>query len=62
MVLVVKSELPEIDCSLRNAYGVLFPDVLGPFLQDFAIEIIKSTHEHWRALVQKQTNSGGIEW
>ncbi|XP_037327313.1 inorganic pyrophosphatase 2, mitochondrial [Pungitius pungitius] len=29
--------------------------------QDFAVEIIKSTHEHWRALVQKQTNSHGIE-
>ncbi|XP_068176700.1 inorganic pyrophosphatase 2, mitochondrial isoform X2 [Antennarius striatus] len=28
--------------------------------KDFAIEIIKSTHEHWRALVEKQTNSGGI--
>ncbi|XP_035516214.1 inorganic pyrophosphatase 2, mitochondrial [Morone saxatilis] len=28
--------------------------------KDFAVEIIKSTHEHWRALVQKQTNSGGI--
>uniref|UniRef100_A0A3B4Z2Y7 inorganic diphosphatase n=1 Tax=Stegastes partitus TaxID=144197 RepID=A0A3B4Z2Y7_9TELE len=29
--------------------------------KDFAVEIIKSTHEHWRALVQKQTNPGGIE-
>ncbi|XP_044045041.1 inorganic pyrophosphatase 2, mitochondrial isoform X2 [Siniperca chuatsi] len=29
--------------------------------KDLAAEIIKSTHEHWRALVQKQTNSGGIE-
>ncbi|XP_014879192.1 inorganic pyrophosphatase 2, mitochondrial, partial [Poecilia latipinna] len=29
--------------------------------KDFAVEIIKSTHEHWRALVQKQTNAGGIE-
>ncbi|TNN61940.1 Inorganic pyrophosphatase 2, mitochondrial [Liparis tanakae] len=29
--------------------------------KDFALEIIKSTHEHWRALVQKPTNSGGIE-
>nr|ACQ57858.1 Inorganic pyrophosphatase [Anoplopoma fimbria] len=29
--------------------------------KDFAVEIIKSTHEHWRALVQKQTNSAGIE-
>ena len=30
-------------------------------LQDFAIKTIKSTHEHWRALVQKQTNGGEIE-
>ncbi|XP_077379366.1 inorganic pyrophosphatase 2, mitochondrial [Festucalex cinctus] len=29
--------------------------------KDFAVEIIKSTHEHWRALVQKQTDGGGIE-
>ncbi|PWA29343.1 hypothetical protein CCH79_00014010, partial [Gambusia affinis] len=29
--------------------------------KDFAVEIIKSTHEHWRALVQKQTNAGGID-
>lgn len=28
--------------------------------KDFAVKIIKSTHEHWRALVQKQINSGGI--
>uniref|UniRef100_A0A3Q1IVB1 inorganic diphosphatase n=1 Tax=Anabas testudineus TaxID=64144 RepID=A0A3Q1IVB1_ANATE len=29
--------------------------------KDFAVDIIKSTHEHWRALVQKQMNNGGIE-
>ncbi|KAM3623877.1 uncharacterized protein V6R79_016622 [Siganus canaliculatus] len=29
--------------------------------KDFAVEVIKSTHEHWRALVQKKTNSGGID-
>ncbi|XP_045903145.1 inorganic pyrophosphatase 2, mitochondrial isoform X2 [Micropterus dolomieu] len=29
--------------------------------KEFAAEIIKSTHEHWRALVQKQTNCGEIE-
>uniref|UniRef100_A0A8C5GI14 inorganic diphosphatase n=1 Tax=Gouania willdenowi TaxID=441366 RepID=A0A8C5GI14_GOUWI len=29
--------------------------------KDFAVEIIMSTHEHWRALVQKQTNAEGIE-
>ncbi|KAM9314076.1 inorganic pyrophosphatase 2, mitochondrial [Pholidichthys leucotaenia] len=29
--------------------------------KDFAVEIIKSTHEHWRALVQKQTTTRGIE-
>ncbi|XP_061765469.1 inorganic pyrophosphatase 2, mitochondrial isoform X1 [Nerophis ophidion] len=29
--------------------------------KDFAVEMIKSTHKHWRALVQKETNSGGIE-
>ncbi|XP_035992932.1 inorganic pyrophosphatase 2, mitochondrial [Fundulus heteroclitus] len=29
--------------------------------RDFAVEIIKSTHEHWRALVHKQTDAGGIE-
>ncbi|XP_057698641.1 inorganic pyrophosphatase 2, mitochondrial [Corythoichthys intestinalis] len=29
--------------------------------KDFAVEIIKSTHEHWRALVRDQTKCGGIE-
>ncbi|XP_055780054.1 inorganic pyrophosphatase 2, mitochondrial [Salvelinus fontinalis] len=29
--------------------------------KDFAVEVIKSTHEHWRALVQKQTNGGEID-
>ncbi|KAK2918881.1 inorganic pyrophosphatase 2, mitochondrial [Channa argus] len=28
--------------------------------KDFAVEIIKATHEHWRALVRKQTNKGAI--
>lgn len=28
--------------------------------KDFAVQIIKSTHEHWRALVQKRTNGGEI--
>ncbi|KAM8843468.1 inorganic pyrophosphatase 2, mitochondrial [Synchiropus picturatus] len=29
--------------------------------KDFAVEIIKSTHEHWRALMQKKSNIEGIE-
>ncbi|XP_010886824.2 inorganic pyrophosphatase 2, mitochondrial [Esox lucius] len=29
--------------------------------KDFAEQVIKSTHEHWRALVQKQTNGGEID-
>ncbi|XP_041838663.1 inorganic pyrophosphatase 2, mitochondrial isoform X2 [Melanotaenia boesemani] len=29
--------------------------------KDFAVKIIKSTHELWKALVQKQTNAAGIE-
>lgn len=29
--------------------------------KDFAVEIIRSTHEHWRALVQRQTDGGDIE-
>ncbi|KAK0136332.1 Inorganic pyrophosphatase [Merluccius polli] len=28
---------------------------------DFALEIIQSTHEHWKALMQKNANSGEIE-
>lgn len=28
--------------------------------KDFAVEIIMSTHEHWRALVQNESNSAGI--
>ncbi|XP_056442274.1 inorganic pyrophosphatase 2, mitochondrial [Gadus chalcogrammus] len=29
--------------------------------KDFAMEVIKSTHDHWKALMQKSTNSGEIE-
>ncbi|KAM6972838.1 inorganic pyrophosphatase 2, mitochondrial [Aplochiton taeniatus] len=29
--------------------------------KDFAVEVIKSTHEHWRALVQNKASSGEIE-
>ncbi|KAM4604215.1 inorganic pyrophosphatase 2, mitochondrial [Polymixia lowei] len=29
--------------------------------KDFAVEVIKSTHEHWKALVQKLTNGGEIK-
>ncbi|XP_017269410.1 inorganic pyrophosphatase 2, mitochondrial isoform X2 [Kryptolebias marmoratus] len=29
--------------------------------KDFAVKIIKSTHEHWRALVRKEQTAGGIE-
>ncbi|XP_067106121.1 inorganic pyrophosphatase 2, mitochondrial [Osmerus mordax] len=29
--------------------------------KDFAVEIIKSTHEHWRALVRKQSDVGDID-
>lgn len=31
-------------------------------LQDFAIDVIKSTHDHWRALVTKKIDGKGISW
>lgn len=31
-------------------------------LQDFAVEVIKTAHDHWRALVQKQSDGGGLSW
>lgn len=30
--------------------------------QDFAVQVIRSTHDHWRALVQKQAKAGEINW
>lgn len=29
--------------------------------KDFAAEVIRSTHDHWKALVQQQTDAAGIE-
>uniref|UniRef100_H2SFG1 inorganic diphosphatase n=1 Tax=Takifugu rubripes TaxID=31033 RepID=H2SFG1_TAKRU len=28
--------------------------------KDFAVEVIKTAHDHWRALVQKQSDGGGL--
>ncbi|XP_058885603.1 inorganic pyrophosphatase-like isoform X3 [Acipenser ruthenus] len=30
--------------------------------KDFAVEVIKSTHQFWKALTQKQTDGGAINW
>ena len=36
--------------------------IIGHFVKDFAMEVIKSTHEHWKALMKNSANSGEIEW
>lgn len=43
---------------------VLLSTVLMPVfkLQDFAIDIINSTHDYWKALVTKKTDGKGISW
>uniref|UniRef100_A0A8B9PQZ4 inorganic diphosphatase n=1 Tax=Apteryx owenii TaxID=8824 RepID=A0A8B9PQZ4_APTOW len=30
--------------------------------KDFAVNVIKSTHEHWKALIAKKTDGGEINW
>lgn len=32
------------------------------FLQDFAIKTVKDTHEFWKALVSKKTDTGELNW
>lgn len=31
-------------------------------LQNFAVDIIKSTHDYWKALVTKKIDGKGISW
>lgn len=50
-----KYKVPDGKPENKFGFGGQFKD------KDFAVEVIKSTHEHWRALVQKQTDAGGIE-
>lgn len=50
-----KYKVPDGKPENKFGFGGRFKD------KDFAVEIIKSTHEHWRALVQKQTAAGDIE-
>ncbi|KAG7278557.1 hypothetical protein CRUP_033425 [Coryphaenoides rupestris] len=51
-----KYKVPDGKPENRFAFNGQFKD------KNFALEIIKSTHEHWEALMQKTTNSGEIEW
>lgn len=30
--------------------------------QDFAIEVIKSTHNFWKALISQTANAGELNW
>lgn len=50
-----KYKVPDGKPENQFAFGGQFKD------KDFAVEIIKATHEHWRALVQRQTNGGEID-
>ncbi|KAF3852558.1 hypothetical protein F7725_005913 [Dissostichus mawsoni] len=49
-----KYKVPDGKPESRFGFNGQFKD------KDFAVEIIMSTHEHWRALVQKKSNSAGI--
>ncbi|XP_061534459.1 inorganic pyrophosphatase 2, mitochondrial [Phycodurus eques] len=50
-----KYKVPDGKSENQFGFNAQFQD------KDFAVKIIKSTHAHWRALVQKKTNIGGIE-
>lgn len=30
--------------------------------QDFAVEVIKSTHNFWKALISQKANAGELNW
>jgi len=47
-------KVPEGKPENQFAFNAEFKD------KDFAIDIIKSTHDHWRALVTKKTDGKGI--
>ncbi|XP_068606788.1 inorganic pyrophosphatase 2, mitochondrial [Brachionichthys hirsutus] len=49
-----KYKVPDGKSENQFGYNEQFKD------KDFAVEIIKSTHEQWRALVEKRKNGGGI--
>uniref|UniRef100_A0A8C9V6C1 inorganic diphosphatase n=1 Tax=Scleropages formosus TaxID=113540 RepID=A0A8C9V6C1_SCLFO len=50
-----KYKIPDGKPENRFAFDGQFKD------KDFAVEVIKSTHEHWRALVKKQAQGGEID-
>ncbi|XP_029916087.1 inorganic pyrophosphatase 2, mitochondrial [Myripristis murdjan] len=50
-----KYKVPDGKPENKFAFSGQFKD------KDFAVEVIKSTHEHWRALMQRHTNSGEID-
>lgn len=47
-------KIPEGKSENQFAYNGEFKD------KDFALAVIKSTHQYWRALIQKKTDRGGI--
>ncbi|XP_072319647.1 inorganic pyrophosphatase 2, mitochondrial [Eucyclogobius newberryi] len=50
-----KYKVPDGKPENKFGFGEQFKD------KDFAVEIVKSTHEHWKALVQKRSAAGDIE-
>lgn len=32
------------------------------YFQDFAIEVIKATHNFWKALIAQKANAGELNW
>ncbi|KAM9769352.1 inorganic pyrophosphatase 2, mitochondrial [Menidia menidia] len=50
-----KYKVPDGKSENQFGYNGQFKD------KDFAFNIIQSTHEHWKALVQNQTNAAGLE-
>lgn len=32
------------------------------YFQDFAIQVIKSTHNHWKDLISQKTKAGELSW
>lgn len=44
-------------CLIRKKYTHCFL-----YFQDFALEVIKSTHNHWKDLISQKAKAGELSW
>lgn len=57
--LCVKSYKVHTLAIVEQSYWVI---VLRVCFQDFAIQVIKSTHNHWKDLISQKAKAGELNW